>query len=59
MDINQDLKKKTIIVNLDKGACIFVNFVWIFTPTHKNHNLPYKLDFYLEFKTSVHVREWD
>lgn len=36
-------KKKTIIVNLDKGACIFVNFVWIFTPTHKNHNLPYKL----------------
>lgn len=43
MDINQDLKKKNIIVNLDKGACIFVNFEWIFTPTHKNHNLPYKL----------------
>lgn len=36
MDINQDLRK-----NLDKG--IFVNFVLIFTPTHKNHNLPYKL----------------
>lgn len=41
MDINQDLRKKNRIVNLDKG--IFVNFVLIFTPTHKNHNLPYKL----------------
>lgn len=40
MDINQDLKKNRI-VNLDIG--IFVNFVLIFTPTHKNHNLPYKL----------------
>lgn len=34
-------KKKNRIVNLDKG--IFVNFVLIFTPTHENHNLPYKL----------------
>lgn len=41
MDINQDLRKKNRIVNLDKG--IFVNFVLIFTPTHENHNLPYKL----------------
>lgn len=36
-------KKKIIIVNLDKGVCIFLNFVWIFILIYKNYNLFYKL----------------